>query len=199
MNPEMLPGNSREDKSSKPKVIERATVGSVKRRVKSPSPVVGDMARIASDIGTDILLPAIKTLFSELITNGINMILYGDSQPSRRRSTGYSRQRRDVRYGGYFGQQQRPERIQARPVSIRDKIDLMVYEDRRDAEMVLNGLQDRIGEYGEVTLADLYGLAGVTSSYTDSAYGWMSVDSARIAPCPGGYSLDLPEPIELER
>ena len=200
MDPNLLPGNSRDDKPGKPKEVARATVGSVKRRVKPKSPIIGDMSRIASDIGTDILLPAIKTLMSELITNGINMILYGNSNVPRGRSTGYGgRQARSTRYGGFYDEPRRPDRIHARPVTISDKIDQMVYNPRSDAEMVLGGMQDRIREYGVVTMADMYNLAGVSSDYTDSAYGWMSVDSARIVPGQGGYSLELPEPVELER
>ena len=200
-----FPGNSNRDKAVPPKVVNRVTTGAMRRgtRKQSKSAIMTDAQRIASDIGTDILLPAIKTLFVELITNGINMVLYGESQAPRKRNIGYGgRERRPgVRYGGYYRDRHEPhepERIRARPAIAGDKVDRMVYDIRPDAVQVLSGLCDIITSYGSTSVADLYGLAGITAAYTDSAYGWLSLDSAQVVPVSGGYIIDLPSPIPLE-
>ena len=46
--------------------------------------------------------------------------------------------------------------------------------------------------FGEVTVADLYDLVGISSDYTDRKYGWTDLATAKPIRVRGGYLLDLP-------
>lgn len=52
------------------------------------------------------------------------------------------------------------------------KLDTLYFETRSDAETVLDELNDIANEYGSASLADYYELAGVTSVFADTKYGW---------------------------
>ena len=45
------------------------------------------------------------------------------------------------------------------------------------------------------SVADLYGLVGIDSEYTDNKYGWTNLSSASIKATRDGYILDLPRPV----
>jgi hypothetical protein len=54
-----------------------------------------------------------------------------------------------------------------------------------------------IEKYETVSVADLYELLGVTSSYTDEKWGWVDLREATIRRVRDGYLLDLPKPESL--
>jgi hypothetical protein len=62
------------------------------------------------------------------------------------------------------------------------------------AEAVLGNMYELLNEYRMVAVADLYEAAGVTPAPSDNAYGWMSMDGARISKVRDGYLLELPRP-----
>ena len=73
----------------------------------------------------------------------------------------------------------------------RDFRDL-TFETRGDAEEVLSNLVDLIKEYDKASIADLYDLCEITSTFTDNKYGWTDLSSASVRRVSDGYILDLP-------
>jgi predicted transcriptional regulator len=74
---------------------------------------------------------------------------------------------------------------------------------KEDAMSVLGDLKDLLDEYGVVTVSDVFNVAGVvTSTFTDTKYGWTSLLGAYIRPNKDvdkdGYRLVLPEPRLLD-
>jgi len=54
-------------------------------------------------------------------------------------------------------------------------------------------MREAIAEYGLVSVADMYDLAGVSAPYTSHDYGWMSLRSADVKRIRDGYIIDLPK------
>jgi len=76
----------------------------------------------------------------------------------------------------------------------------IVLDRYEQATQVLESMKQCIGKFGEVTVADICDLAGVTSTMHNSTkYGWKDISSVRIEEDGlGHFSLVLPDPILLE-
>lgn len=75
---------------------------------------------------------------------------------------------------------------------------MIVYKTRVDAERVLRALDEQIATYGEVSVMNYYDASDIDSSFTDAKWGWTDISMARIYPCPGGFTIQMPKPIVLE-
>ena len=141
----------------------------------------------------DILVPAAKKLISDIVRDGIDMILYGETgRNSNRRSGDY------VQYGRFSDPRDRRPRQDSRPRSRFDYDDIL-FETRGEAERALDQMYDIIRQYTYVTVADLYDMADITAPYTSNKYGWMSIDNAKIRRTrDGDYVLDLPKAMAID-
>lgn len=74
----------------------------------------------------------------------------------------------------------------------------IVFVSRGDAEEVLTGLSDIIKEYKQTSVADLYDLCNITSSFADNKYGWEDLSGASVRRTNDGYILDLPRATVLD-
>lgn len=81
---------------------------------------------------------------------------------------------------------------QQRDFSRGNRIEEIIFERRGDAEEVLNKMDEIIGNYGYVTVADFYELSGITSSYESAKYGWTDLKTADVHRVRDGYILQLP-------
>lgn len=154
-----------------------------------------DVSNVKTYILSDILIPAAKKLVSDIVRDGINMILYGNTEQYRRSGTRadyvsynkYSDRRYDDRYYNDY---------RTKTAYSYDDISL---ESRGEAEEVLDTMCDLIDTYGMVSVMDLYELVGITGQYTDNKYGWTNLRSAEpIRLGDGRYMLKLPKAIPLK-
>lgn len=73
------------------------------------------------------------------------------------------------------------------------------FDSRKVAANVLNRLADILDQYGTVTVADFYDEAGLNDSYYSSThYGWKDIGDAYVVKVRSGWSISMPDPIELE-
>lgn len=155
---------------------------------KLKSSIISDDAgNVKSYIMSEVFIPAAKKLIADIVTNGIDIILYGETGHSRR-TNGASR----VSYGKMYD-----ERRDVVPRRDRSPVDYddIVYDTRGDAEAVLDGLSDMIETYGHATVGDLYDLSGITTNnYVVNKYGWTNIASADvIRAIGGGFMIRLPK------
>lgn len=69
----------------------------------------------------------------------------------------------------------------------------LIFLTRKDAEMVLSSMDDTIKQYGIVSLADVYDLAGQANpSYVANKFGWRSVSDGKVIRKRDGYCIDPP-------
>lgn len=144
----------------------------------------------------DVLIPAIKDTLYSLISNGASMIFYGDVKPKGKASNRNYDPNRANRI-------ERSERISSYSPNGRRRImndfDDIVLDSRADCERVLDAMREAIYTYGQVTVADLYDLVGMSSEFTDNKWGWVDLATCGYSRRrDGSYVLDLPKVVDLK-
>lgn len=191
--------NSKKSKEElgKPKV-EKVITGGVKEKKKNSLEkfkdvlIQEDAKKVKSYIFMDVLVPALKKAISDIFTNGINIILYGEGGRPKSGSsyTGSSK----VSYSGYYTRRDEPRAS----VGSQDDYRELVFDRRAEAETVLSHLEELIGVYKVASVADLYDLVGLPGKFTDNKYGWTDISTARVVSVPGGYTLKMPRALPLD-
>lgn len=183
------------------KKIEKVVKGDVKVKKKSEISKLKDIfiSEDASNVKTyvvmDVLVPALKKAVSDIITNGIDIILYGETDRSSRRSAASS-----ISYRQYYDDR----RSYDRPYRERGRASVYSYNDiviptRGEAEDVLDGLYGLIDRYQVASVADFYDLVGVTGEFTDNNYGWTVLTGSSIDRVSDGYIIRLPKARPINR
>jgi hypothetical protein len=155
----------------------------------------------------DILIPTAKRTISEIVGSSsdilvdtIDTILFGEKRSRGRRRSGSGR----TSYYKYYDDRDRDrgrDRDRDRPARVRGyEFDDIILETRREAEEVLDRMEDLIDTYKIVSVADLYDLVGISGNYTDNKYGWSNLRSARVESLRygDGYILKLPKALPLD-
>lgn len=157
-----------------------------------------DASNVKNYVFMDVLVPAIKKAISDIVRDGIDMVLYGES--GRGRSGGRSRSDDRPSYRNYYDDRRRDDRDRDRDRrgSSRFDYDDLIFDTRADAEFVKDGMLDDIEKYGMVSVATMYDLAGVTAPYTASSYGWMGLRYIEVKRVRDGYILQLPKAIPID-
>lgn len=192
---------SREKQKSNPpdkKKVEKVVRGKVKAKKKNEVRKLADVfisedaANVKSYILMDVLIPAIKKAVSDIVTNGIDMILYGETGHSKKRSLSSA-----VSYSKYYDEPKRHDYSNTRARAGYNYDDI-VLETRSEAEDVLDRMSELIEQYGMVSVADLYDLVGITGNYTDNKYGWTNIRNAEPIRVKDGYLLKLPKVLPID-
>jgi hypothetical protein len=179
------------------KKVEKVVTGTVKTKKKSEISKLADVF-ITEDIGNvksyiiwDVIVPATKNAISDIVRNGIDMLLFGGTGRSDKRSAaGY------VSYRDY-SKRKDDDRSDNSRTRTGYNYDDIVLESRGEAEAVLDSMQDLIETYGMVSVADMYDLVGKTCDYTDNKYGWTNIRNAEPIRVRDGYMLKLPKVVPL--
>ena len=188
----------KEDQKSQPeerKKLEKVVTGTVKTKKKSETSKLADIfiAEDASNVKNyilmDVLVPAIKKAISDIVRDGIDMILYGESSGKRRSGGNAGR----VSYSGYYNNRDERRTETTSRTRAGYSPDDIVLETRGEAEEVLSRMDELIDLYGSVSVADLYDLIGKTGAYTDNKYGWTNIRNAEPVRVRDGYLLKLPK------
>lgn len=189
-----------QNSSQERKKLEKIVDGEVKTRKKSEMSkfkevfISEDIHNVKSYILMDVLVPAIKKAVSDIVTNGIDMILYGGSGKNSKDRFGASK----ISYQNYYDRRddrRAPSESRTRSGYSYDDV---VLKTRGEAEEVLARMDEMIETYGMVSVADLYDLVGVTGNYTDNKYGWINIRNAEpVRLRDGGYMLKLPKALPL--
>ena len=155
--------------------------------------VTEDLPTVRSYVTMEVIFPAIKKAIADVVTNGIDMILYGETGHTRR-STPASR----VSYRSFYDDRREPRRSSTRGYTVQSyDSGSVVLDTRADAEAVLAGMDDLIATYGIVSIADMCDLAGVDSEYTDNKYGWTDIRTAQIVHTNEGFLLKMPKALPI--
>lgn len=183
------------------KKVEKVVSGSVKVKKKNgvtkfaDNFISEDIHNVKSYVITDVLIPSVKRAISEMVTNGIDMILYGSTGGRSKRSSAdrvsyrnYYDRRDDDRY-----RDRDRDRVRTSAYSFDD----IVLDSRGEAKEVLARMDELIDQYGIVSVADLYDLVGVTGNYTDNKYGWTNIRNAEPIRVRDGYMLRLPKALPI--
>lgn len=204
LRPEEMPRNTLGGSDENRKKLERVTTGVRSNAGKSRlSRFVQEDCRAVGDyIFNDVLLPAVKDLVVDMVRQGIERTVYGESGAPRRGPRGYS-SRGYTSYNSIGSSRTREDgpgyrreitRTQRSSHSFSD----IIIPTRSEALDVLDGLEGQIEQFGVVSVADLYDLVGITSEFTDESWGWDNLRNATVKQTRAGFILDLPRPQSLK-
>ena len=75
----------------------------------------------------------------------------------------------------------------------------ITYDLRQDAEIVLAKMFELLQIYRNVSIGDMFDLAGISSpnGYTDMKFGWRSLDGAQVIPLGSKWVINLPAAIQI--
>ena len=194
---ENYPSNSHKTREQNTdKKVEKVVSGKTSTKKKSGIRKLSDTF-LSEDIGNvknyifaEVLLPAAKKLVSDIVTNGTNMLLYGEIKNKKGNSS-------KVSYSRYYDDRSRDYRS---PV-VRNNFDYdeIIFETRGDAEAVLDAMYDILNQYKVVSVAELYDLASITThNYTCNNYGWIDLRGSSVVRVRDGYILKLPRALPID-
>lgn len=182
------------EKEEARKKVDKIITGKVRTKKKGELSKIKDIfisediTNVKSYVFLDILVPAVKKAISDIVRDGIDMILYGESGRNKNRSNSSY-----VSYRDYS----RKDRDRDRPRQ-RYTLDDIILDSRGEAEEVLDQMSALIENYGIVSVADLFDMVGITGQYTDNKYGWTNIRSAEAVRVRDGYVLKLPKPMPID-
>jgi hypothetical protein len=202
------------EEETKPKL--QATIqGGVTLRRKTPGQRFtetflnnGDIQTVGQTILMDVIIPAFKEMIFNSVRDGFSMLLWGDTRASR--SGGLSSRGGIVRdyssYSSSIGSRSRDrDRVDIYRPEDSPRYNNLVFQVRGDAENILFNMRDYINTYNDIQIVKLYELVeeqtGINIPMTaqDAKFGWSDLTNAGIRQVRGGYLLELPNPIVLER
>ena len=181
------------------KKVEKVVHGIAKTRKKSQVRkftdvfISEDASNVKSYILMDVLVPTIKKAISDIVKDGIDMIL-GTGGPSTR-STNASK----VSYRNYYDRRDNERNYtSARRNTTGYSYDDIILETRGEAEEVITAMDGLMDTYGIVSVADLYDLVGIQCNYTDNKYGWTNIRNVEPIRVRDGYMLKLPKAMPID-
>jgi hypothetical protein len=196
-----FPSNSNKSKQEPPetaeKKVEKIASGVIKKqgifRRMTSSFISRDLPDVKSYIILDVLIPAFKKAISDIIRNGIDMLLYGETDGYKRGGSPASR----VSYRSYSDD--RAPRSESRAINSRygfscEEIEFPTYGQAKD---VLDRMYELLAMYKIVSIADFKELAGIEGSHTDNKYGWSDLAQAETVRTRDGYSLKMPRAMPI--
>ena len=183
------------------KKIEKIISGSVKSRKKNEAQkfaegfISEDANKVKSYILMDIIVPTVKKTILDVVTNGLDMILNGETGRSQNKNLPASK----VSYARYWDEGQNRGNQPIRPRSSGyGYYDDIIFETRGEAEEVLLKMDELINQYGLVSIADLKDMVGLDGNYTDCDYGWTNIHNTNTTRVRDGYLIKLPRPLPIK-
>ena len=184
------------------KKINKVVSGTAKVRKKSEVSkiadifVAEDMDNVKSYVWMDVIVPAVKKVVVDIITDGVNMIFYGTAGARDNRSRGSK-----VSYSRFYDDRDRDRDRRSSDSRSRTRFDFedITFRSRGEAEAVREEMMNVIDTYGVVTVADMYDMADLSQPFTSNKYGWTSIRSAEVVRLRSGdYMLKLPRPMPID-
>ena len=154
-----------------------------------------DIRSVKRYVIMEVLLPALKRTFLDMVNNGADMLVNGEITRSKSNTPGSK-----VSYRSYYDRRDDPPRarIDSRYGSAYD-YDELAFETRGDAERVLATLDEIMDTYKMVKVADLYDASGRTPSSVMFNYGWTDIHTASVVRTVDGYyMIRLPRALPLD-
>jgi len=196
-----------------PKKVEQITTGPVTTRKKSlgrrflDTFLAGNVTGVGQYVVMDVILPAVRDVITDSVSQGIERLIYGEARSSSRR-TG----QRPQGSGGYISYNRyapstppwkKDPREEPRPTLSRQArathdFSEIVPSTRVEANAVLDKMAELIAQYGQVTVSDLYDMCGLEAAFTDEKWGWTDLRNAGLERVSNGYLLKLPKPEQLD-
>lgn len=185
--------NSHKFKEEQEKNIQKVVTGKTKAQKNSFRKftdvfIAEDVTSVKGYIFMEVLVPAIKKAIFDIITNGIDMILYGENGNKSKNTTASK-----ISYRNFYTQPKTTNAIKNNRAAL--EYDDILFESRKDAEAVLSEMENVVDKFDFVSVGDLYDLADIsTNNYAVNKYGWNeNIHSATVVRTRDGYVIKFPK------
>lgn len=202
-------GNSNRDKTpdeAPAKKVEQVTTGAAVQRKKPLGRRIQEnfMGADAKSVGQyvvmEVILPQIKDLIYDVGSSALQRALFGavggKTYTSASRRGGYSPTPYSTISSGAVSKQQPTKSVTA----ASDEFDEIIVENRGEAQGVMDKIGNLIETYGMASVSDLKSAVGLTGTFTDEKFGWVTMggtDIRRVGGNQPGYLLVFPRVQEL--
>lgn len=176
------------------KRVEKVVNGKVRTRKRNRfiDSIISEEAGNAKNyILDDVIIPALKKTVEDVVSNGVSIILYGETGRTKSRGS-------KVSYSSYYDNDRRRDRRDDRYRNAGYDYDDAIFETRGEAERVLDQMFECLDRYKIITVADFYDLVGIPGRYTDNKYGWTDISSASVRRIRDGYVINLPRALAID-
>lgn len=159
--------------------------------------IAEDLGSIKNYIVRDVLIPAVKKSIVDVVTNGIDLLFYGE--------TGHSSRGRGGRmsYSSlYDGNRRRDDRRYDEPYYEKVPYDRQKVDTLNEAKEAIAQLNEIIDMYNEASIADYYEMIQKTAETTDFNYGWtefITDDMVSFVRVPDGWVIKMPKAHPLKK
>lgn len=184
---------------SEEKRVSKVVKGNVKTKKKSEISkfadifIVEDFHTVVTYALTDVLVPGAKKIIRDMLFESIDM-LFGTTGSRSKKSDGPH-----VSYAKFYDKDRERRPSDTPKYTGRFNLDNLVFESRGEAEAVLDEMNNVIGVYGFVSVADLYDMSGLSNPpYTSNKFGWTNVSTAEAVRISDGYILKLPKALPID-
>lgn len=197
---EVYPSNSHKSKEEKRVVQKKIVKGTVKRKEPSLGQKVRDEIfpedhdSVFTYVLYDVLIPAAKDVLYDLVTGSIEVLLGGKGSSSRDKKRDNNRSY--VSYNSYYDNDRRSSRRSER--RSRYQMDELIFNSKREAELILDKMLDILEDYEVVTVGDFYEMIGEKTNHMDYKWGWDNLRSAKVERTRDGYYLRLPRCVAID-
>lgn len=149
---------------------------------------------LSAKIGRDVVVPRIKAGVEEALRAFIHGMFWGNGPaPTSNIVQGTVLRAGGVQYNQISSLPPGTSPTVSSTTSSGNYQDL-VCPSQQEAEMLLSNMIATLNQYRVVAVADLYEMARIKPAPSDNAFGWYSLDGARISKVRDGYLLELPRP-----
>ena len=151
---------------------------------------------ISDYVINQVIVPAVKNMWADALISVIELI-FGTRRP---RSNGTTK----TNYTVYSNPNNKPAQSSLQEperytfVAAKQDFKEVIFDERWQAEDVVDKMTSAIMEYGTTSIADYYELVGLPINFTDYKYGWTNLANAAIERVGGGYLLKLPPTVKLD-
>lgn len=181
--------------------VEKIVTGKVLTKKKSSLSkftdefISEDAKNIKSYVFGEVLIPAIKKAISDIVVDGIDIILYG----GKNGRGGNKRSNADkISYRNYYNDDRNRNDRPSDRLSAGYSYDDIILSSRGEAEDVLARMDELMDSYGLVRVADLKDLVGISGNYTDNRYGWTNIRNAQIVHVRDGWQIKMPRAATID-
>jgi len=179
--------------------VKSVVKGNVKKKKKPLTTKVLELfvGEDVEDVGEyvihDIIAPGMRNIVYDMITGALSMTLFGEmarASSNIKRTGGASH----VSYQDYYKNKgkKNDRRTPSRRNTSAHNFEDVEFEDRREAELVMDQLFDLLVKFNQASVADFYSLCGIRSSFTDNRYGWTNLSSMCVRRTRTGWIIELP-------
>lgn len=154
--------------------------------------VLESLSIVWENVMHEVLLPSLKDMLFEAVTEGANRVIYKEGTRTRSttaRTKGGRTNYNAISKGPRFTKKDQNMML----------FDRLTFDTRAEAQQVLDDLYSAISQYGVLTVAEFYDTAGFTSNrFTDENWGWISLRGSRVIRVNDGFAVQLPDPVPLD-